>query len=156
MGRQSPSGNPKPGWDGGLTHRHRQGAEGLGGGGKKWDQPLYLPTLPPPHVTSEGGLCGQCSPEGLSPNTCLSPCHPNRAPGAPPATQKGSTKKQQCFFEELQVVTFFTTLSPPHTHRDSSALLLFLPQTRHPATALGGLGGCEGSQQPSCGLRSAR
>lgn len=60
------------------------------------------------------------------------------------------------FFKELQVATF-STASPTRTFtHNSSALLLFLPQTRHPATGLEGLGGWKGSRQPSCGLCSAR
>lgn len=67
--------------------------------GKAASTPVLGVWLPPHHVTFEGSSCGQRSPRGWSPNTRLSPCHPNPAPGAPSATQKGSSKKQQCILK---------------------------------------------------------
>lgn len=91
-------------------------------------------------------------PRGLDPKylTVPLPLHPatRSFPGSPKRVYQGTA----VFFKEPQVATFLTTL--PHTR--SPALLLFLPQSRHPATGLGALGGWEGSQQPSCGLCSAR
>lgn len=104
----------------------------------------YVCASPPCHLF-EGDLCCQHSPEGRSSNSCLSPCHRRGFP----ACAKGAMKKQQCLLKSCE----WQLSSPlsPHTH--ASTLLLFLPQTRHPAT---GLGEWEGSQQPSCGLCSAR
>lgn len=120
---------------------------------RKWDQTLYLGPgfpLPPCPRYLWRRLVQAAQPRRLVPKHLSVPLPPQPRTGAPPATRKGSTKEQQCFSQAAS--GNFLHHSPPTT----SALLLFLPQTRHPATGLGALGGWEGSQQPSCGLRSAR
>lgn len=120
---------------------------GIGGSRGEWDQPLCWP---PTMFSKE--VCAGCAALGAGPQI---PAYP---PATPPRYQgfPGSPKKvyqgTAVFFKEPQVATFLTVL--PHTR--SPALLLFLPQTRHPATGLGALGGWERSQQPSYGLCSTR
>lgn len=83
---------PKPGWDYGMrdspTDRDRR-VEGEMG-----SNPVLAH-----HLVFKAGVCGLRSPEGWSPNTCLSPWHPTPLPGASPALQKGSIKEQPCFLK---------------------------------------------------------
>lgn len=109
------------------------------------------PVLAPHHVLKEA--CVGCAAPRAGPQIPdCSPAAPPRRQGLPWLPKKGLYQGTAVFFKEPQVATFLTTL--PHAR--SPALLLFLPQSRHPATGLGALGGWEGSQQPSCGLCSAR
>lgn len=110
----------------------------------------------PHHAASEGGLCGRAAPKA-GPHT------PARAPGSPTPHRglphEGPWSSGAVFLLKSCKRQLSPPLPPPHTHtltRNSSALLLFLPQSRHPATGLRGPGGWEGCRQPRCGLCSAR
>lgn len=118
----------------------------IGGSRGEWDQPLCWPL-----TMFWKEACAGCAAPRSGPQIPDCPsAAPPRHHGLPRLPKKGLSRNSRVF-KEPQVATFLTTL--PHT--GSPAPLLFLPQSRHPATGLGALGGWEGSQQPSCGLCSA-